>query len=241
MSEQFTFSTETFHGPLETLLNLIEERKMSISTISLAEVTDAYLAYIEKLPELPIGETSQFILIASTLLLIKSRTLLPNLEFSEDERESVEELERRLSHYRLIRKAAKLLQQRWQQSPLVLAQRAPLHEPEFSPAETSQKTIVKAALQLISSFPKTETLAHAIVTPILALEEAILHMRERLGRAVRARFSELTKGRNKQDTIVYFLAALELVRAGSISVSQEKLFSEIVLEIEAESIPRYGT
>ena len=78
----FTVSTQQFNGPLETLFNLIEERKLSVSDVSLAEVTDAYLSYVEQLPELPLGETSQFILVASTLLLIKSRQLLPMLEFS---------------------------------------------------------------------------------------------------------------------------------------------------------------
>jgi len=95
--ERFSVETEAFSGPLEALLNLIEDRKLAISEVSLAEVTDAYLAYVEKLPGLPLGETAQFILVASTLLLIKSRTLLPTLTLSDDERESVQELARRSS------------------------------------------------------------------------------------------------------------------------------------------------
>ena len=123
--EKFSVATQTYSGPLEALLNLIEERKLAISEVSLSEVTDAYLAYVEKLPELPLGETAQFILVASTLLLIKSRTLLPMLSLSDDERESVEELERRLARYALIRKTAKLLRKEWGRAPLLLAKRAP--------------------------------------------------------------------------------------------------------------------
>src|SRR5882672_5982125 len=96
MTDTFAIETPSYKGPLETLLDLIEARKLSISDISLAEVADSYLAYVEKLPEMPLAETSQFVLVASTLLLIKSRSLLPILELSEDERESVDELERRL-------------------------------------------------------------------------------------------------------------------------------------------------
>src|SRR3984957_19238454 len=107
MTDRFQLATDSFQGPLEALLDLIEERKMPISEVSLSHVCDAYLAYVEKLPELPLGETAQFILVASTLLLIKSRTLLPSLELSADERESVEELERRLARYAVYRKAAK--------------------------------------------------------------------------------------------------------------------------------------
>ena len=82
MTTKFVVSTQNFTGPLETLFNLIEERRLAVSDVSLAEVTDAYLSYVEKLPSLPLGETAQFVLVASTLLLIKSRMLLPSLELS---------------------------------------------------------------------------------------------------------------------------------------------------------------
>src|SRR3989344_2983861 len=96
MSDNFTIKAACCEGPLDALLDMIEGRKLSITEVSLAEVCDAYLAHIEKLPSLPLGETAQFILAASTLLLIKSRALLPTMTLSEDERESAEELGRRL-------------------------------------------------------------------------------------------------------------------------------------------------
>ncbi|QQG37581.1 MAG: segregation/condensation protein A [Candidatus Kaiserbacteria bacterium] len=236
----FSISTHTYDGPLDALLNLIEERKLSISEVSLSEVTDAYLAYVEKLPELPLGETAQFILVASTLLLIKSRTLLPTLDLSEDERESVEELERRLARYALIRKGAKLLRKEWGRSPLRLPKRAPLRPPVFAPAESSVQVLLASMQRLLSLLPKPEELVKAAVAPILALEDVIMSLKSRLATALNARFSELTKGKSRHDTIVYFLAALELVRSGSISVTQEKLFSDITLEGGVQGTPRYG-
>jgi len=241
MSERFTIMTPAFAGPLETLLNMIEDRKMSITDVSLAEVTDGYLAYVEKLPELPLAETAQFILVASTLLLIKSRTLLPSLELSADERESVEELERRLARYALIRKTAKTLRSVWGKSPLSLAHRAPLRPPVFSPADAALSTIASAALRLVSILPKPEALAQAAVAPILALEDVIATVRTRLISAIRTSFRELTKSRDRHETIVYFLAMLELVRSGSASVTQEKLFEDITIELENATAPRYGT
>lgn len=241
MSEKFEIATPAFAGPLEALLNMIEERKISVSDISLAEVTDAYLAYVEKLPELPLGETAQFILVASTLLLIKSRALLPTLELSEDERESVEELERRLARYALYRKAAKLLKEQWGKAPLFLARRAPLRTPIFSPAEASVSLIAEAAARLVRILPKPEAMARAAVAPVLALEDVISQLKTRLTTAFKARFSELTKSRDRHEVIVYFLAMLELVRSGSASVSQEKLFEDITIEIENIGAPRYGT
>lgn len=240
-SDRFNIETSSYQGPLEALLDLIEKRQMSVSDVSLAEVTDAYLSYVEKLPELPLAETSQFILVASTLLLIKSRTLLPTLHLSEDERESVEELERRLARYALIRAAAKGLRKEWGRSPLYLPRKAPLRPPVFSPAESAVQTILSAGMRLINMLPKPEQLAQAAVAPVIALEDVIAHLKDRLTTAFRARFSELTKSKDRNETIVYFLAMLELVRSGSASVTQEKLFEDITIEVENASTPRYGT
>jgi segregation and condensation protein A len=241
MTGRFALSTEVFQGPLETLLNMIEDRKMSISDISLAEVTDAYLSYVEKLPELPLGETAQFILVASTLLLIKSRALLPSLELSPDERESVQELERRLARYAVIRKSAKLLRKTWWNNPIILAYRAPLQQPVFKPGNAALATIAGAAMRLVSILPKPEALAQAAVAPILALEDVIKSVRTRLVSALRTSFREMTKSRDRQEVIVYFLAMLELVRSGSASVTQERLFEDITIELENATAPRYGT
>jgi segregation and condensation protein A len=239
--EKFSLSTGAFQGPLEVLLDLIEGRKMSISDVSLAEVTDAYLAYVEKLPELPLGETAQFIVVASTLLLIKSRTLLPSMELSEDERDSVEELEKRLARLRLIRQAAKILRREWGRAPLILAKRAPLREPVFTPSDATVAKILAAAQRLVSILPKPEALGQVAVAPVLKLEEVIVQVKNRLTSAIRTKFSELVHSRDRNDVIVYFLAMLELVRSGSASVSQEKLYSDITIEIEnVTHTPSYG-
>lgn len=239
-SENFSITTEKFQGPLEALLNLIEERKLSISEVSLSEVTDSYLTYVEKLPELPLGETAQFILVASTLLLIKSRTLLPTLQLSDDERESVEELERRLARYALYRKIAKILRKEWGRAPLVFAKRGPTRPAIFKPGESSISSIATVALRMLSLLPKPEAIAEAAVAPILALEDVIVRLKGRLTKALRTRFSELTKSSDKHERIVYFLAMLELVRSGSASATQEKLFEEITIEAEHMGAPKYG-
>ena len=238
---QFSISTSAYRGPLEILLDLIEERKMSISDVSLAEVTDSYLAYVEKLPSLPLGETAQFILVASTLLLIKSRSLLPTLELSLDERESVEELERRLAKYKIIRNAARLLRREWGKSPLLFPLHAPEREPIFTPGGIKMDSIKDAALRLLSILPTPEKLAQAAVAPVLALGDVIVSLEKRVSATIRSRFSELTKSKNRHEVIVYFLALLELVRSGSVSATQERLFSEITLETESLVAPKYGS
>src|SRR3954463_13221764 len=91
-----------FEGPLDLLLNLIEKRKLFINEISLARIADDYIAYVQQLGSFPIAESAQFILIASTLLLIKSKSLLPTLHFSLEEEASVEDLENRLKLYQRV-------------------------------------------------------------------------------------------------------------------------------------------
>jgi segregation and condensation protein A len=245
--DRFSYESEHFQGPLETLLDLIESRKLSVSLVSLSEVCDGYLAYVEKLPELPLSETSQFVLVASTLLLIKSRSLLP-IPLSDDEELSIEELERRLKRLAKIREASKLLKAAWGKTPLHFARRAPdivkitgIEKPKFSPAEATVQTILAAARKLMNTLPKPERMAEATVAPILRLEDVIVSLKDRLSKAVKTRWSDFTKGASRGDVIVHFLAVLELVRHGSISVTQDKLFSDIILESdEVSSLPKYG-
>jgi segregation and condensation protein A len=240
MNETFSIETSAYKGPLETLLDLIESRKLSISDVSLASVADGYLAYVEKLPKLPLAETSQFVLVASTLLLIKSRSLLPTLEMTEDERESVEELERRLAQLKVVRSAAKLLRREWGTAPMLFAHRTPIGEPIFAPGEASPQTLHASVLKLVRLLPKPEHLASAVVAPVLALEDVITNLQKRLNSALKARWSELTRGASRHDSIVHFLAILELVRSGSASVSQDRLFSDITIEVESLDAPKYG-
>lgn len=240
--DSFTLETPQFQGPLEALLDLIEARKLSVSQVSLAEVCDAYLAYIERLPELPVAETSQFILVASTLLLIKSRSLLPTIEVSDEEEESIQELERRLAQLRVYRDAAKLLRKEWGRKPYFLERRAPARLTVFAPADTSLSVIQAAAHRLLASIPSPEKLGQAVVAPVLRLEEVIGSLKERLGRGLRTRWSELSRNLSRHDAIVQFLAILELVRHGHASVTQDKLFSDISIEGDGgeESVPRFG-
>ena len=82
----FSIPTASFEGPLELLVELIEKRKLLVNDVSLALVTDEYMKYVREFEEHPIGETAQFVLVASTLLLIKSKSLLPILDLSERKR-----------------------------------------------------------------------------------------------------------------------------------------------------------
>src|SRR3989338_5944844 len=98
----YQLTLNNFSGPLGLLLNLVEEKKLSINEVSLAQVADQYIAYIKSAPALSKEELAQFIVVAATLILIKSRSLLPSLAISEEETD-IKELETRLATYKFFK------------------------------------------------------------------------------------------------------------------------------------------
>ena len=94
---------EQFEGPLDLLLSLIEKEKLDITHVSLAKVADQYLKYLETEESISLGNLTAFLSVAARLILIKSRALLPILEFSDEEEESMDDLETRLKVYKRFR------------------------------------------------------------------------------------------------------------------------------------------
>ena len=168
------------------------------------------------------------------------RSLLPSLQLTSDEKEGVDELERRLAHYALVRKAAKVLRSAWGISPLLFSESAPQRPVIFNAGEAHIESLSEAACRIMRSLPKSTKLTEALVAPVVALEDVIRSVHEKLSLAIRAQFSDLTKSSDRHEVIVHFLAILELVRAGSASVMQDKLFSDITIELEHLGAPRFG-
>src|ERR1035437_6688374 len=100
----YKIKTNAFEGPFHLLLSLIEERKFFINDLSLAQVTEDYLNYVNKLEKKNTSEISNFIVIAATLILIKSKSLLPNLNLTSEEESDIHNLEDRLKLYELYTK-----------------------------------------------------------------------------------------------------------------------------------------
>src|SRR3990167_8695438 len=99
----YELALEKFVGPLNLLLDMVEEKKLSINEIALSEVADQYIAYLKALEEASKEELASFLIIASTLMLIKSRSLLPSLKLTEEEEVDIKELEDRLKIYKFFK------------------------------------------------------------------------------------------------------------------------------------------
>jgi segregation and condensation protein A len=237
----FAVKIGAFDGPLDLLLSLIEERKLSISDVSLSKVTDEYLGYVQKLESYPMHEVSQFVLIAATLLLIKSRSLLPNMDLTDEEEGDIKELEKRLRHYQIIRQGARLLLREWGVHPLRAPAQAPVRPtPRFTPGNITMPMLAEALRTLTKTLPTAAFTSMVSVAPTISLEEMISKLEKRITQAVKMRFRELTKHASKSEVVIQFLALLELVRGGTITAKQDKTFSDIMLESDTVETPQYG-
>ena len=241
MTTSFQVRTGEFEGPFDLLLSLIQERKLYINEISLANVTDEYLAYVQRPEGMPIAETAQFVWVAATLLLIKSRSLLPNLELTEDEQEDIRELERRLQLYRLIRRGARALGKRWNAVPLLPPQYSPPKVTGFAPGNLTLQQLTDTARTLVASFPSQSFRPTAEVESTVTLAEVVERLQHRILKASRTSFSEIRSGQSKGEVIVHFLALLEILKSGTATAEQSSSFSDIVVQTDTLDTPRYGS
>jgi segregation and condensation protein A len=241
----YKVKADHFEGPLDLLLNLIEKRKLFINEISLARIADDYIAYIKELGHFPIAESAQFILIASTLLLIKSKSLLPTLDLTDEEQASVEDLEHRLKLYKQIRDLSVHVKERFGKE-IIFEKNARIIEPVFSPdASMTVPNLMAAIKNVLQNLPKPEHLPKAVIRKVISLEEMITSLTDRIQKNLRMSFKEFSKshgGEGKEQkihVIVSFLAMLELVKQGIVDVSQEKDFEDIHIETQKIGVPRY--
>lgn len=240
--------TENFEGPVSLLLDLIEKKKMPISSVSLAGISGQFLDYLKTFEKLPYADTASFIETASILMLIKSRSLLPQMEISEEERQSIEELEKRLEIYKFIRDVSGALKNIYDQAPMF--ERESFANMDIvlgiKPANLSLQNIFEAAKTIINFLPKDENLPQVKVGRIIKLEEKISELARRIQDNIQTCFSDFS-GQNrcgiklskeelneiKTEIIVSFLALLELVKQGMAMAEQEKHFGDI-------SVKKYG-
>ncbi len=247
----FAVKTPVFEGPLDLLLNLIEKRKLHISDVSLAAVADDYMKHLENAEDFPTHEVAHFILIASTLVLIKSRSLLPEFALSVEEEADIKDLETRLRLYKKFVELAGGIKARFGAQVLFVPEKSPYFDETVFAAHPSITTsaLKDAANAVISRFPKVEKLKQAVVDKIISLEDMMGTLSTRIQGALKMRFSDFAKthkhgGASEREvrvnTIVSFLAMLELVKQGILLVEQRGLFSDINMETENISLPNYG-
>lgn len=251
MPLDFEIKTEAYEGPLEVVLDLIEARKLLVNDLALADITDAFVEHVRAQEVFPVGETAEFIQIAATLILVKSKSLLPELTLTEEEEADVEDLKRRLEAYARVREAAAELGKIFGKTYLHPAgERAP--EVVFAPSrDMTKESLAEALARLLAAREAVEALPEHKVKPMITIEEMMDKLAERVQSAMNLSFKEFARlsaadraaqgSQQKIEVIVSFLALLELVKEGAVAAEQLDQHGDIhITHTAPASTPRYG-
>lgn len=244
----FQIKTAGFEGPFGLLLSLIEKRKLFINDVSLSAVTEDYIQYMNKFGALSPAEISSFILIASTLLLIKSKSLLPDLDLTSEEEGDIKNLEERLRLYEIFTKLGGNIKNTFGQKIIFAPlERKPARRGGNNLRAWSHTTLVflpddritKDSMMIfarnaLSAIPQKVFLPKVEVMAAISIEEMINKLTLRITNAMKMNFSEFvgkfSTREEKVFMIVGFLAMLELVRNGVLNATQNDHSSDIFIE-----------
>ena len=222
----FEISHEKFSGPLDLLLQLIEEQELDITEVSLAEVAESYLKLINEKP-VPPEELADFLVIATRLLYIKSRAILPEVVMVEEEGG---DLAAQLKMYREFVEASKYLDELVKKKTVSFARNKPIiKRAEFAPPTKLKVGAIEQTLQaLIKRLEPFLSLQRASVERIISVQERIRNIHDAVLNRAKLSFSQITGSKaSKVELITSFLAILELVKQRIVSVSQQNMFEDI--------------
>lgn len=233
----FSVKTTVFEGPLDLLLQLITKHQLEVTAIGLTEVVEEYVALLEEMKEMDLDVTSEFLLIASTLIQLKARSLLPSgaeLDL-DDEIEFMEERDRLLS--RLLacvtfKDVSAVLQRRFQESNRLVPRTAGIDQvikakPNIAQLPVDGARLVAIASRVFERQSREPDLDH-LDLELPSVESAIVDLQERVSREIFADFDDLVADCSRTlEVAAYFLAMLELARWGLIEVTQQDWASGI--------------
>jgi len=224
---------EIYEGPLDLLLRLIERDEMDITQVSLARVTDQYLAYLGALQQARVDDLAEFLVIAAKLILIKSRVLLPRPDALGEQEEDVgEDLVERLKEYRRFKQVAGLLREREEQGLRSYARLVPAARPEAAlpPGGGDAALLMEAMLQILRE-RREKPVVDRVMPPLrVTISEKIAHIDALLAERSRIVFRDLLRAcASRLEIVVSFLAMLEMIKQVRVRVEQDGLFGEITI------------
>ncbi|MCV4230147.1 segregation/condensation protein A [Virgibacillus sp. LDC1] len=246
------YKLETFEGPLDLLLHLIDKAEIDIQDIPVSEITEQYMAYLHNMQELELEITSEFLVMAATLLSIKSKLLLPKppvIEmdefdfYEEDDMDPRAELIAKLIEYRKYKGIARHLHEKEWERSLIYSKEAEdltpyMPEVEENPVQGLHISDLIAAFQKALNKAVKRTSYARIQRDEISVKDRIRQVMdalEEVGPGGRILFSKLLHEEMvRHEIVVTFLAILELMKMKQILCYQEKLFEDIVMEWRGE-------
>lgn len=237
-TNKYAIKLDNFEGPLDLLCHLVDKNKMDINQIKISEITDQYIDYINKMQELNLDVTSEFILMASTLLFIKSKSLLPKQV--EDEAElTEEELIHRIIEYKKYKEISKKLKELYQvyskrfyKVPDKIELPARKLEQNYSKdlIEQSYKNLVEKNESKINK--NAINIEKIAITETVTVTSKVKDIFKELIKKPRFIFSKLCSAKKytRLETVTAFSGILELTRRNKIKAQQERNFGDIIVE-----------
>lgn len=233
---RYELKTARYQGPIETLVELIEDKKFSITEFSLAEVTNDFLSYVETLEarareegSAPLSELlADFLVVASKLILIKSKALIPSLVLTGEEEEDIRDLEARVRLYRELKNLQPHVRAGWLDMPQ-MGTRELLHSEMaffYPPSSLTLPDLHRMVGRLAGELERIARPLQKVRGTIIHLKEKIEEIFERV-KTNALSFGELQKGRSRGEAVVLFLAVLHLIKSQLVRVTQVGHFSDI--------------
>jgi len=219
-----------FTGPFDLLLSLVEGQELQITEITLSEVTEQYLQYIDKMEETKADELADFLVVAAKLLYLKSKRLLP--EFMPEEEEDTDGLEAQLKLYKQFVDASKEIDKLWLgEKKSAFRKEPPKPREGFTPPPgLTLEKLQQSMVHLVSKIAPPKKLPKTHIDKGVSLKERIDTLRNLLKTKKQFRFHEaLRDANNKTEIIIGFLAILELVKQKSLTLDQDATFGDIMI------------
>ena len=227
----YEIKVENFEGPLDLLLKLIEREERDITTVALAKVTDQYIEQLKGLAEIPVEELADFLVVAARLLYLKSRMLLPLLQWDQEEEDG--DLERRLRMYKEYVEAAKKVQAMLaKRRHTYVREKPPVEALGFAPpAGLTADKMAELFREVLHRLIPVVKPPEGVIEKTVSIHEKIRHIQGLIAAHAKVSFrSVLQSAETRAEIIVTFLALLELVKQRHVTVRQQDHFGEIELE-----------
>ena len=238
MDEKLEFKINQFEGPLDLLLHLIDKNKFNIFDIPIVEITEQYLDYLNRMQEENLDVMSEFLVMAATLISIKAKMLLPREEKEEEEEEDPRaELVRRLLEYKMYKYASLELKDmnldagKNYYKPATIPKEVLEYKEEIDPAEVLNEIFTQVMKRTVDRVDPVRSKFGTIEKDEVRIEDKMEDIRSSIRGLKGINFKTLLEIQaTKINIIVTFMAILELMKVGDITIRQDELFGDIIID-----------
>ncbi len=242
--EAFAVELDVFQGPFSVLLDLISRKKLDVTEVALAAVTDEFVAFVRSRKRYNLSQVSEFVVVAATLLELKAARLLPRDRGKEEDLELLEQrdlLFAKLLQYKAYKAIAQTFARRMEEAARAVPRDVPL-EPEYAnamPETVLSIGVADLATLAVAAFARDNEVPAVTIDhlhdPVVPVRSQVEYLRERLVLGDRVTFASLCAHADNLPTVISrFMAVLEMIRAGEISAEQEVPLGPLHLTRTAE-------